>query len=187
VVFAGPYEERWPHWSPDGRAISFGVTEAPSDQGGLFVATRKDDGSWNPPRKVSPREVQGRWSADGKSVVLEQGFFDWDKTSVVHQLTRIFLESGRMDSIPLTTDDAIFVSVRVASNGRDIFLRAVGLDRSLSFWRMPIAGSPARLLLRMPGKEVGGRGYWDTDGKRLYFARTERESDVYVAEIQRDR
>jgi serine/threonine-protein kinase len=187
VVFAGPYEERWPHWSPDGRAVSFGVTEAPGDQGGLFVAFRRDDGSWNSPRKLSSREVQGRWSADGKSVLLEQGFFDWDKTSVVHHLTRVFVESGRVDSIPLTIDDAIFVSLRVASNGRDLFLRAVGLDRALSFWRMPIAGGPARLLLRMPGKEVGGRGYWDTDGKRLYFARTERESDVYVAEIQRDR
>ena len=153
----------------------------------MVVATKGEDGSWTPPRKLTPREVQGGWSADGKWLMLDQGFFDWDKTSVIRHLTRIFVESGRVDSIPLTINDAIFVSVRVAANGRDVILRSVGLDRALSFWRMPIAGGPARLLLRMPGRETGGRGYWDTDGKRLYFVRTERESDVYVAEIQRGR
>ena len=187
VVFAGPYEERWANWSPDGRAVSFTITEAPPNEGGLVVATKGEDGSWTPPRKLTPREVQGGWSADGKWLMLDQGFFDWDKTSVIRHLTRIFVESGRVDSIPLTINDAIFVSVRVAANGRDVILRSVGLDRALSFWRMPIAGGPARLLLRMPGRETGGRGYWDTDGKRLYFVRTERESDVYVAEIQRGR
>jgi Tol biopolymer transport system component len=187
VVFAGPYEERWANWSPDGRAVSFAITEAPAGEGGLAVATRREDGSWTPPRMLGPREVQGHWSPDSKWLMLDQGFFDWDKPSVIRHLTRIYLESRRVDSIPLTIGDAIFVSVRIAPNGRDAVLRVVGLDRALSFWRMPLAGGPAQLLLRMPGKEFGGRGYWDTDGKRLYFARTERESDVYVAEIQRDR
>jgi hypothetical protein len=131
--------------------------------------------------------VQGQWSTDGKWLVLDQGFDDWEKTRVIRHLTRIFLESGRVDSIPLTIHDAIFVSVRVAPHGREIVLRTVGMDRALSFWRMPIVGGPARLVLRMPGRETGGRGFWDTDGKRLYFARTERESDIYVAEIQRGR
>jgi Tol biopolymer transport system component len=187
VVFAGPYEERWAQWSPDGRALSFAITEAPPNEGGLVVATRREDGSWTPPRKLSPREVQGQWSADGKWLVLDQGFPDWDQMTLIRHLTRIFVESGRVDSIPLTIDDAIFVSSRVAPNARDIVLRVVGRDRALSFWRMPVAGAPTRLLLRMPGKEFGGRGYWDTDGKRLYFTRTERESDVYVAEILRAR
>jgi serine/threonine-protein kinase len=187
VVFAGPYQERWPHWSPDGRAIAFGVTEAPPNEGGLFVANRGPDGSWGAPRRVSHRELAGHWYPDGKSLLLESGFGDWDNVHVTRHLPRVWLESGRMDSLPLGTDDAVYVGVRVAPDGRDIVLRIVNPERSLSFWRMPIAGRQPRLLLRMPGRDIGSRAYWDTDGKRLYFTRTERESDVYVAEIHRER
>lgn len=63
------------------------------------------------------------------------------------------------------------------------------------FWfrRTRLAGSyrdfraASRLLLRLQGAELGGPGYWDTDGKRIYFTRTEWESDIYVAEVKRAR
>jgi hypothetical protein len=50
---------------------------------------------------------------------------------------------------------------------------------------MPINVGKARMILRPQGQDIGARGYWATDGKRLYFVRTERESDVFVAEVNR--
>ncbi len=187
LVYAGPYEERWPHWSPDGRGIAFGVTEAKRDEGGLHVVFRGDDGRWGTPRRLIRKEVQGHWTPDGRSLLLERGFSDWDNMRLTREIERISVESGRMDSVPMPIDGASYVGVRIGPNGRDVFLRIGALGGELSFWAMPLAGGNPRLLLRLPGVEVGGRGYWDTDGKRLYLTRTERESDIYVAEINRER
>ena len=182
-VYTGPYEERWPHWSPDGRAIAFSVTEAPPDQGGLYVTRRAADGTWGTPRRLSPREVQARWTPDGRALLLEQGIADWDDVHAIQHIERLWVDTGRTDSLPLPIDDAIYVGMRIGSDGRKLYLRIVDVRGALSFWAMPLAGGAPRLLLRVPGTEYGGRAYWATDGKRLYFTRTQRESDVFVAEV----
>ena len=66
--------------------------------------------------------------------------------------------------------------------------RSRSRPRSVAFWAMPINAGKARLLLRPQGPDIGGRAYWATsatNGKRIYFVRTERESDVFVAEVNR--
>jgi len=177
VVYAGPYEERWPHWSPDENAIVFCVTEAKGNEGGLHVVFRGRDGTWGRPRRLISKEVQGHWTPDGRSLLLERGFADWDNVRLIRVIERVSVETGRMDSIPMPIDSVLFVGLRIGPNARDLYLR-IFAGSGLAFWQMPLAGGPARLLIRVPGAEVGGRGYWDTDGKRLYFTRTERESDV---------
>jgi hypothetical protein len=64
-------------------------------------------------------------------------------------------------------------------------LRAARRGGSVSFYAMPINGGKARLILRPQGPDIGDRGYWATDGRGLYFVQTERESDVFVAEVNR--
>jgi hypothetical protein len=183
VVYAGPYEERWPHWAPDGRGIAFGVTEVQRNEGGLHVSFRGADGSWGAPRRLVQREVQAHWTPDGRSLLLEQGFPDWDNVHLTRHVERVSVETGRVDSLAIPIDSALYVGIRIGPDGRDLFLRVVLVGGELSFWKMPLSGGAARLLLRVRGADLGGRGYWDTDGKRLYFTRTERESDVYVAEV----
>lgn len=43
----------------------------------------------------------------------------------------------------------------------------------------------AEVVLRPRETDIGSRAYWATNGKRIYFVRTERESDVFVAEVNR--
>jgi Tol biopolymer transport system component len=184
TVYGGPYEERWPHWSPDGRSLAFSITEAPGDRAGLYITRRADDGSWGAPKRVSRREVQGYWTPDGKALLLERGFADWENEQVVHYIERVWVDTGRTDSIPLPFENASFVGTRVVPGGHELFLRIATQGGSVSFWTMPINGGKARLVLRPEGPDIGGRGYWATNGKRLYFVRSERESDVFVAEVR---
>jgi Tol biopolymer transport system component len=185
TVYGGPYEERWPHWSPDGQSLAFSITEAPGGQAGLYITHRAADGSWGEPRRVSRREVQGYWTPDGKALLLERGFADWENEQIVHYIERVWVDTGHTDSIPLPFENASFVGTRVAPGGKELFLRIATQGGSVAFWAMPINGGKARLILRPQGTDIGGRGYWATYGKRLYFVRTERESDVFVAEVNR--
>jgi Tol biopolymer transport system component len=184
TVYAGPYEERWPHWSPDGKALAFSITEAPPGSAGLFVSRQGADGSWGPPRKVSRREVQGYWTPDGKALLLERGFADWENEQLVRSIERVWVDTGRVDSIPVPFENASFVGERVSGDGRELFLRIATQGGSVAYWKMPINGGTPRLVLRQQGQDIGGRAYWATNGKRLYFVRTERESDVFVAEVK---
>ncbi len=183
TIYGGPYEERWPHWSPDGQSIAFSITEAPPDRAGLYVTRRAADGSWSEPRRISRREVQGYWTPDGKALLLERGFADWENEQIVHYIERVSVETGRTDSIPLPFENVSFVGVRVVPGGKELFLRIATQGGAVSFWAMPINGGKARLVLRPGGPDIGGRGYWATNGKRIYFVRSERESDVFVAEV----
>ena len=184
TVYGGPYEERWAHWSPDGKSLAFSITEAPLGKAGLFVTQRQDDGSWSTPRKVSSREVQGYWAPDGKALLLERGFADWENEQLVRYIERVWVDTGRMDSIPLPFENASFVGVRVGADGRELFLRVATQGGSVAFWAMPVSGGTPRLVLRQQGPDIGGRAYWATDGKRLYFVRSEREGDVFVTEVK---
>ena len=185
TVYGGPYEERWPHWSPDGQSLAFSITEAPAGEAGLYVTHRAADGTWGAPKRVSRREVQGYWTPDGKALLLERGFADWENEKIEHYIQRVWVDTGRTDSIPLPFDNASFVGTRVLPNGRELFLRIATQGGSVAFWAMPINGGKARLILRPQGPDIGGRAYWATNGKRIYFVRTERESDVFVAEVNR--
>jgi serine/threonine-protein kinase len=184
TVYGGPYEERWPHWSPDGRSLAFSITEAPGSKAGLYVIHRAPDGSWGEPRKVSPREVQGYWTRDGKALLLERGFADWENEQLVHYIERVWVDTGRTDSLPIPFENASFVGTRIGSGGRELFLRIATRGGSVAFWAMPVTGGKPRLILRPEGPDIGGRGYWATNGKRLYFVRTERKSDIFVAEVK---
>jgi Tol biopolymer transport system component len=185
TVYGGPYEERWPHWSPDGQSLAFTITEAPGGRAGLYITHRAADGSWSEPRRVSRREVQGYWTPDGKALLLERGFADWENEQIVRYIERVWVDTGRTDSIPLPFDNVSFVGTRVLPNGRELMLRVATQGGSVAFYAMPLNGAKARLVLRAQGPDIGGRAYWATDGKRLYFVRTERESDVFVAEVNR--
>ncbi|HEY0351483.1 MAG TPA: hypothetical protein VGC48_05140, partial [Gemmatimonadales bacterium] len=185
TIYSGPYEERWPHWSPDGQSIAFSITEAPPDRAGLYVTRRTADGSWSAPRRVNRREVQGYWTPDGKALLLERGFADWENERLEHYIQRVWVDTGRTDSIPLPFENASFVGTRVAPGGRELILRVATQGGSVAYWAMPINGGKARLVLRPRETDIGGRAYWATNGKRIYFVRTERESDVFVAEVNR--
>jgi Tol biopolymer transport system component len=183
TIYGGPYEERWPHWSPDGKSVAFSITEAPADRAGLYVTHRVSDGLWSEPGRISQREVQGYWTPDGKALLLERGFADWENEQIVHYIERVSVETGRSDSIPLPFENVSFVRVRVVPGGKELFLRTATQGGAVSFWAMPLNGGKARLVLRPEGSDIGGRGYWATNGKRIFFVRSERESDVFVAEV----
>jgi serine/threonine-protein kinase len=184
TVFGGPYEERWPHWSPDGQSLALTITEAPGDEAGLYVIRRAADRSWGALRKVSSREVQGYWTADGKALLLERGFADWENEQIVRYIERVWVDTGRTDSLPVPFQNVSFVGTRVGADGRELFLRIASRGGNVAFWAMPIAGGRPRLVLQPEGPDIGGRGYWATNSKRLYFVRSQRESDIFVAEVK---
>jgi len=70
------------------------------------------------------------------------------------------------------------------SDGRTVYYKAHDLNGMTSFWVISAAGGHPRMIARLadPTRQ-SARVDFDTDGKRLYFAIEDRESDVFVAEL----
>ena len=72
-----------------------------------------------------------------------------------------------------------------APDGRTLYFKSHDAAGRASFWSVPVAGGRPRLLVRFddPDRQSNRRDF-ATDGKRFYFAIEDRQSDVYVADLE---
>jgi len=166
-------------WSPDGRRIAFHSNRTAPQQ--VFVVERTGTG-WGPARQITERGgANPKWSPDGRTLA-----YMWDGVRLLD------LESGRDRQLADRLEGGGEAAAAVAAvwdlDGSGLYVKGRYREGRASFWRVPVAGGPARLLVRFDDPDrPSGRQEFATDGRRLYFTIDARESDVWVMAIQRGR
>jgi len=167
-------------WSPDGRRIAFHSNRTAPTQ--VFAVERTGAG-WSAPRQLTDSGgVDAKWSPDGRTLAYLRGV-------AVHLLD---LESGRERLLASRLVEDGETAEAVAQvwdpGGLSLYVKGRNPDGRASFWKVPVAGGPARLLVRFDDPDrPSGRQEFATDGRRLYFTIDARESDVWVMAIERER
>ena len=203
AVVTRPRNQRFPGWSPDGRSLVFS-SDARGRRDDLYVVTRKRNapaGEWGVARQLTfDGGAGGRWSPNGREIVYARPDGIW----------AIAPAGGAARQI-LRVDSTTQVSVEVlqwSPDGRAIFYKSFDVDGKSSISSVPATGclpsAPAsartrpegarraavgctpRLLVRFddPARQ-SPRPEFATDGRRLYFTLSERDSDVWVMELTR--
>ena len=71
-----------------------------------------------------------------------------------------------------------------APDGRRIYYKALDAEGRASLWSIPTEGGEPKLLVRFDDpNRPSSRAEFATDGKRLYFTISERESDIWQMEL----
>jgi Tol biopolymer transport system component len=184
IVTASPAQESYPEWSPDGRSIAFLDQGVPRH---VFVTTRSAPGQWTQRRDLGPG-VSSMWMPDGTSVLVASPPADQTAQGGVPEILLVSPRDGTKRVVFRASDELPTVATRPrpSPDGRTIYLKTHDPEGRASFWAVPVAGGPPRLLVRIPDlSRPSSRADFAVDSERLYFTLDERHSDVFVAEVNR--
>ena len=168
--------QRFPDWAPDGRHLVFH-----SDRTGrfeLYVVERDTGGGWGAPRQLTTEGGQeARWSPDGSAIVYLRNTGLW-----------VIAPGGGAPRLLIDTKDPAVTPAPLlaqwAPDGRRIYYKALDAEGRASLWSIPTEGGEPRLLVRFDDpSRPSSRAEFATDGKRLYFTISERESDIWQMEL----
>jgi Tol biopolymer transport system component/serine/threonine protein kinase len=171
-----PVDQRAPGWSPDGMRLVFSSEE--SGRMELYVVGRNSDSTWRAARRLTfEGGSAGRWSPDGREIAFIKGDEIWlltIRTGSSRQLLRV--------GDPAT--EPVPELLQWAPDGRTIFYKAFDREGRSSIWALAVQGGTARPLIRFDGSErQSSRPEFDSDGQRLFFTLTERESDIWELDL----
>jgi TolB protein len=175
----GAAQERMPDWAPDGNQIVFWSDETGPIE--LYVISRPMAGAeWTKPRQLT---VDGggwaRWSPDGRWIAYVR--FRSDQLA---QLAMISPAGGT--PVMLELEENVTGSWPAwSSDGSKIFWKARALDGTSSLWSVEVpSGTPVELV-RFENLSPTGydRMEFTVDGSTIYFLLSERESDIWTAEL----
>ena len=171
-----PGEERGPAWSPDGRSLSYLLTGTGA-RDGAYVISRDRDGRWRPSRQVWNHPTVGAWSPDGRTLLGT-----W--TDGVWLVPAAGGVPRRATSLPERIGDVEPAQAWWSGDGRTIYFKAADREGRASIWGVAATGGRPRLLVRFDDPlRPSYRNQWATDGRRFYFTINDRQSDIYVAEL----
>jgi Tol biopolymer transport system component/tRNA A-37 threonylcarbamoyl transferase component Bud32 len=179
-----PDQESYPVWSPDGSALAFYGQSRPVS---LFVV-RRSGGKWGTPVRVASGGVV-RWMPDGKLVFVADTINPY--------------ASGRTEAIrtaPIAIADADGRNLRIiyapsgsqphpgrlapSADGKTIFFKTADPREGGQIWSVPAAGGVPRLLVRFTDPtRPSARFDFSVDTKRFFFRVENRQSDVWIADL----
>ncbi len=175
-VTDGPGEERGPIWSPDGRSLLYNLSGTGA-RDGLYVISKDSGGRWGAPRQVWNHPNRADWSPDGRNLVCAGTDGIW-----------LIPVAGGSPRRAYQLPDGINgqdVNAKFSRDGRTIYAKAADRTGRASFWAFPASGGRSRLLVRFDDPtKPSSRFAWATDGRRFYFTINDRQSDIYVAELE---
>ena len=181
-VTDGSEDERSPEWSPDGRALllldNWGTKPV------VHVAKRGADGRWSKPRAI-PIVIGGDtvasglsdWSPDGRSIACGCG----EGGIVVAPV-----DGGQARRLASSFSTAGWAFPQWSADGRTVFYVSEDSGRVVAIVGVPVSGGPDRAVVRFddPTRPWHRYGFRVRAG-RIFFTLGNRESDVWVADIER--
>jgi len=178
---AGPVrEEHSPMWMRDGNGlVYFRMSDVPNQ---LYAVRRMSDSTWSAERPLTRRGgIAATFSADG----TRMAYF---AAPALVQVMGPDLEEASSRVVlapPAPGTGSVRATSGVISRDGTAFI-AKGEDRvSPGFWSVPIAGGAPRLLVRLDDpRRTSPRPEFASDGRRLFFMLTERESDVWAVRLE---
>jgi Tol biopolymer transport system component len=173
-----PASESYPRWSPDGTSLLYYDQNSRS----LFVRRREANGGWSPPAHVGgPPAQRPVWSPDGREIAYTTGSGP-NRPGKIHVRT---LATGRVRELFQPAANAPLAgALEWSPDGKTIYYKYHDERGLTSFWSVSAGGGRPRLIMRMPDPHrQSRRADFASDGKRLFFAIEDRQSDVFTAEL----
>jgi eukaryotic-like serine/threonine-protein kinase len=181
-VTDGTEDERSPEWSPDGRQLlllaNWGTRAA------THVVRRSVDGRWSKPATV-PIVIGGDtiasglsdWSPDGRFIACGCG----EGGIVIAPVG-----GGPARRLASSFSTAGWAFPQWSADGRTVFYVSEDSGRVVAVVGVPVEGGPARVVVRFddPTRPWHRYGFRVRAG-RIFFTLGTRESDVWVADIER--
>ncbi|HMA42118.1 MAG TPA: protein kinase [Gemmatimonadales bacterium] len=171
-----PGEERFPAWSPDGRSLSYTLTGADA-RDGLYVISLDASGRWGTPRQVWNKANLGRWSPDGRALLSA-----W--TDGVWLIPAAGGPARRASPPPETVSDREAPWAYWSRDGRTIYCKSRDRAGRSLIWGVAATGEHLHTLVRFD--DPARPSYytsWTSDGRRFYFTINDRQSDIWIAEL----
>ncbi|MGH7606304.1 MAG: hypothetical protein ACREME_03110, partial [Gemmatimonadales bacterium] len=178
-----PAQESYPVWSPDGQAIVFEEQTPPLR---LFVTRRGPGGGrWSQPVALTDSAYDADWSPDGRFISYVYAATD----TRVRDLMVIPAAGGTPRRVVASDRPGapLVDRARWSPDGRTLYFKSHDARGRASFWSVSATagrGARPRLLVRFADPAwQSARKDFATDGRRLYFAVEDRQSDVFVADL----
>jgi serine/threonine protein kinase/dipeptidyl aminopeptidase/acylaminoacyl peptidase len=168
--------EFYPVWSPDGQSLVF--MHSPL-RGGLqiYVMSRTGDG-WGPIRQLTNAEKGAQfpqWSPDAKTIA----YLD------VARGPALISPDGTNARLLLSGEDAKMSAGYFAWDPDGDTLYFKGAPPNGGYWSIRVSGGKPKRLVRFDDGRNVSRPEFASDGKELFFTITERESDVWVLQLEK--
>jgi serine/threonine-protein kinase len=170
-------------WAPDGSALAFFEFEGRFDseaRSGIWIARRGSQGAWQPPVKLVERGNWNAWSPDGRTISYSVG-------SIANRIYTVPASGGE----PRLVYDAVSAGGPTVEqpawgpDGRTIYFKSHDASGRASIWVVPAAGGAPRLVTFFDDPaRPSSRFNWALGGGKLYFAIDERQSDVWVLDVE---
>jgi Tol biopolymer transport system component len=176
VVAPSPMEQRVADWSPDGKAIAW----YDRSQARMWVVRRGADGKWQAPVQRAESWQYPRWSSDGRSLV---------GNSPDGKVVTVGADTGTVRTVYAPrpgSDDPLAEWPAWTPDGKSIWFKSHDAEGKATIWSIaPTGGAPRPLVRFDDPSRPSYRVEWATDGKRIFFAVNDRQSDIWVVELSR--
>jgi serine/threonine-protein kinase len=181
AVTDGSEDERCAEWAPDGRRLvllaNWGTHPA------LHIVTRGADGRWSAPRTLPV--VIGRdtvpaglavWSPDGSHLACGCG---------AGGLVIVPADGGPARRLPSPYSTAGWAFPQWSADGRTVFHVSEDSGRVVAVVAVPVSGGPARVVVRFDDPTRPWHRYgFRVGADRIYFTLGDRQSDIWVADLE---
>jgi serine/threonine protein kinase/dipeptidyl aminopeptidase/acylaminoacyl peptidase len=166
----------FPVWSPDGTQIAY-HSERDGQRVTNLISIEDDNLNWSSPRYLTTG-WNARWAPNGHHIAVKT-----DST------VQVIAPKGGAPQVLIRSQDrpefSLLVGTAWSQDSRTVYFMAADAEGKRSFWSIPSSGGNPSLLIDfdVPSRQFG-RGWIRTHGDRLYFTITERESDIWVMDIE---
>ena len=169
-------DQRVADWAPDGKALAWYDRSSAE----TWVSRRQPNGHWLPPVLRATGLTHPKWSSDGRLLI---------GVGPSGAVVTTPADSGPMRTVYTprpSSGDPSAEWPAWSADGKSIWFKSHDAAGKASLWSIASTGGLPRLQVRFDdASRPSYRVEWTTDGRRLFFAINDRQSDVWVVELKK--